>query len=154
MPGTAVITSGRKKSRGLGRIDVTVLTDASGDASATVIGEAYGRIVAIYYDGGLDASATVTLKCAGATVYVLTTGTEGTPATFHRPTTIVGSGTGQGTSTAQSSSASANLAIDVHRDLIVGGELSLTVAGGGNEETGKFSLIIDEEFTGGLGIAG
>ena len=67
MAGTAVVAPIIKhRSRGVVRISVAMTCDASGVISETVIGEAYGRLVGVFYDGGLDASAVITLRTAAS----------------------------------------------------------------------------------------
>lgn len=151
MAGTAVVAPIIKhRSRGVVRISVAMTCDASGVMSETVIGEAYGRLVGVFYDGGLDASAVITLRTAatmadatvGATLLAYTTGTEGTPVAF-RPTRVVtdvagtnivaGDGSGGGTT-----------GNDVNRDFYVAGKLTLQVASGGVSETGNISFVFDE----------
>lgn len=136
------------RSKGVNRIDATVVTDASGDASATVIGAATGRLVGVCYDGGLDASAVITLKDwkTGATLLTYTTGTEGT-AVFFRPSVIVVDPTGTSIG-----AASANYP-NTSRDIFLTGKVTLTVASGGNVETGVFCLIVDESGIGDLAVA-
>lgn len=146
MAGTAVPTAIKHRSRGVVRTDVTMVTDASGDASATVIGVGFGRLVGFLYDGGLDASAVITLSDAktGATVVSYTTGTEGTPVAF-RPTTVI-------VDTAGTAVTAADTAPNVNRDIYVAGKLKVTVASGGNVETGKIALIVDEANIGDLAL--
>lgn len=138
MAGTAVPSRTLHRDRGVVRTQVALTTDASGVVSATTIGVGYGRIVGCHYDGGLDASAVITIKDAktGATLFAYTTGTEGTPTSF-RPTAVV-------TDTAGTAVTAADTAPNVNRDIYVAGKVTITVASGGNAETGKFVLIVDE----------
>lgn len=131
------------RPQGVKRIEVALTCDASGVVSEAVIGEAYGRLVGVFYDGGLDASATVSLKhkpgaasTVSAPVFTHTTGTEGTPVRL-RPTDIV-------TDNAGANITAADTAPNVNRDIVVAGKLTITVAGGGNAETGKYAFIFDE----------
>jgi hypothetical protein len=131
------------RPQGVKRIEVALTCTAGGVVDEAVIGEAYGRIVGVLYDGGLDASAVVTIKAkpgaaslVSVPVIAYTTGTEGTPV-FFRPTDIVTTDAGADIA------ASAN-AVGVNRDIFVAGKLTITVASGGASETGKFALIIDE----------
>ena len=127
------------RSKGVVRIECDITTDASGDASLTVIGAAFGRLVNVFYDGGLDASASVTLKDTntGATVFgPYVTGTEGTPVMLAPKTNVV--------TDAGATIAAADTAPNIWRDIVVGGKLSLVVASGGNAETGKFAFVFDE----------
>jgi hypothetical protein len=132
----------KHRSRGVVRIEVDLTTTAGGVVDATAIGSAWGRLVGVFYNGGLDASATVTLKDAktGATLFTHTTGTEGTPATIH-PTDIV-------TDKAGADLTPAATAPNVRRDIVVSGRMTITVAGGGNAETGKYAFLVDESFIG------
>ena len=134
------------RSRGVVRTDITVLTDASGDATAAVVGVGFGRLVQVLYNGGLDASAVITLSDAktGATIVAYTTGTEGTPVQF-RPTTVV-------TDNAGTAVTAADTAPNVNRDIYLAGKVKVGVASGGNVETGIVSLIIDEEGIGDLAL--
>jgi hypothetical protein len=131
------------RPQGVKRIEVALTCDASGVVSEAVIGEAYGRLVGVFYDGGLDASATVSLKqkpgaasTVSVPVFTHTTGTEGTPVRM-RPTDIA-------TDNAGVNVTAADTAPNVNRDIIVAGKLTVTVASGGVSETGKYAFIIDE----------
>jgi hypothetical protein len=138
MAGTITASTSSSKGRGLVRIRCTLVTDASGDATATIVGSAFGRIVGFLYNGGLDASAviTVTDSQSGAAVLAYTTGTEGTPVHF-RPTKGIFGPTGAAVTAAAT-------AVDTNRDIFVAGPLKVTVASGGNVETGIISLLIEE----------
>ena len=151
MAGSAVPTGPVKhRNRGMVRIEVDLTTDASGDVSETVIGEAYGRLRAILYNGGLDASATVTFKhqvgagAASTAFFTHTTGTEDTPV-FLLPTDIV-------TDNAGANITAADTAPNVNRPIFIGGKVSVVVASGGNAETGKYALLIDETGIGDLAL--
>lgn len=130
------------RSRGVVGIEVALTTDASGVVSETVIGEAYGKLRTIFYNGGLDASATVTFNVlpgpgsVGTTFFVHTTGTEGTPVTL-LPTDIVADNAG-------ANITAADTAPNVNRPIYIAGKVSVTVAAGGNAETGTYVLVIDE----------
>jgi hypothetical protein len=131
------------RSKGVVRVEVALTCDASGVVSEAVIGEVYGRLVGVFYDGGLDASAVVTFKqkpgaasTVSATFLTITTGTEGTPTRI-RPTDLM------------TDNAGVDIADNAnnpngHRDIFVGGKVTVTVASGGVSETGKFALIFDE----------
>jgi len=146
MAGTAVATVIKHRSRGIVRTNITMVTDAAGDATATTVGVGFGRLVAVFYDGGLDISATITLKDAKglASLLVITTGTEGTPVKL-RPTRIVQNQVGADIA------AGATL-VDVNRDIYLSGKVTVTVAAGGNAETGKLSLIVDEDGIGDIAL--
>lgn len=147
----------KHRSKGIVRISVALATDATadgGDISERVIGEAYGRIVGVFYDGGCDASAVITLRHAatdtgatvGAPLITFTTGTEGTPRMF-RPTApvtdnagvaiVAGDGSGGGTT-----------GNDVNRDIFVAGKLTIEVANMGVSESGLIAFVIDESGNG------
>ena len=137
------------RSRGVVRIEAALTCDASGVISETVIGVAHGRLVGVLYDGGLDASATITIKqkpgASSVSVPVLayTTGTEGTPV-FFRPTDKVTDNAG--------TDLTADLNhVNVNRDIYLAGKVTVTVASGGVSETAKLALIVDES---GLGEPG
>lgn len=129
------------RSRGVVRIEVAMTCDASGVISESVIGEAWGRLVGVFYDGGLDASAVITLKAkpgnaVSSPVMAYTTGTEGTPVRF-RPTAVIADNAGAAISAGAG-------ATNVNRDIDLAGKLTLTVASGGVSETGKIAFVIDE----------
>ena len=151
MAGSAVAAVPTKhRNRGIVGIEVDLTTDASGVVTEAVIGEARGILRAIMYNGGLDASATVTFKqypgpsSVSVPVFVHTTGTEGTPV-YLLPTDIV-------TDNAGANITAADTAPNVNRPIYVGGKLTVTVAGGGNAETGKYVLVIDEAGLGDLAL--
>jgi hypothetical protein len=131
------------RSKGVVRVEVALTCDASGVVSEAVIGEVYGRLVGVFYDGGLDASATVTFKAkpgaaslVSVPFFTHTTGTEGTPVRL-RPTDIA-------TDNAGVNITAADTAPNVNRDIFVAGKVTVTVASGGVSETGKYALIFDE----------
>lgn len=126
------------RPRGVVRIEAAITCDASGVMTAVVIGEAWGRIVNVFYDGGLDASAVLTVSDSrtGATLFAYTTGTEGTPAAFRPTTPIVGAD--------GAAIAAADTAPNINRAVKVAGKISLAVASGGTSETGILALVIDE----------
>lgn len=146
MAGTVAPAFIKHKSRGVVRLAAAITTDASGDAPATVIGVGYGKIVGLFYDGGLDASAVLTFKDAksGATLFTYTTGTEGTPTTI-RPTTNV-------VDVAGAVVSAADTAPNIWRGIKVAGKITLTVASGGNAETGTVALIVDESNLGDIAL--
>lgn len=146
MAGSVVPTAIKHRSRGVVRTNVTIVTDAAGAATATTVGVGFGRLVGVLYDGGLDASATITLTDAktGASIIAYTTGTEGTPV-FFRPTSVV-------TTVAGAAITAADTAPNVNRDILVAGKLNIAVTGGGNVETGLLGLIVDEAGIGDLAL--
>lgn len=134
------------RSRGVVGTTITIVTDASGDASLTTVGVGYGRLRRVLYDGGLDASAVITIKDhdTGATLVAYTTGTEGTPAAFS-PTEVAANNAGVALT-------AADTAPNVNRPMFVSGKVDVLVASGGNAETGKIKLIIDEARIGDLAL--
>jgi len=143
----------RHRSKGIVRISVALATDATadgGDIGERVIGEAYGRLVGVFYDGGCDVSAVITLRTAasladatvGAPILAYTTGTEGTPVAF-RPTQVVMGVAGTAV-TAGDGSGGAGTGNDVNRDIYVAGKLTLEVANMGLSESGNIAFVFDE----------
>lgn len=126
------------RQRGVVRIEAAITCDASGVMTAVVIGEAWGKVSAVFYDGGLDASAVLTFTDSrtGATLFTYTTGTEGTPTRFVPSTNVVDN--------AGATIAAADTAPDIWRAIRVAGKISLAVASGGTSETGIVAVVIDE----------
>lgn len=149
MAGTAVATVVKHRPRGLVRTDVSITCDsADGLAPATVVGVGYGRLVAVLYDGGLDANAViaVTDTKTGAAIFTLTAGTEGTPVFYAHPTSVLQDQAG-------TAITAADTAPNVNRPIILAGKVSVAVTTtGGNSETGKLSLIVDESYVGDLAL--
>lgn len=147
MAGVAAASQTFHRSKGVVRCSVALTTDASGVVSASRIGKFFGKVAAVFYDGGLDASAVITFKDSftGATLFSYTTGTEGTPTRFV-PTTNVADSAG-------ATVTAADTASDVNRPIKVAGDVDVVVASGGNAETGTIVLVIDEANNGaGLGV--
>lgn len=139
MAGTAAAVATVHRSRGVVGIKAAVTTDASGDLTAVVIGDAFGRLVGVAYDGGLDASASISLLDAGTGAVIFgpyVTGTEGTP-TYLRPTTAIVTAAG-------AAIAAADTAPNTQRDIEVAGKVKLLVSAGGNAETCVVKFIFDE----------
>ena len=155
MAGTAAVVGGAPvvhRPQGVKRIDVVLTTNATadgGDIAETVIGEAYGRLVGVFYDGGCDASAVITLRhkpgaasTVGVPLITFTTGTEGTPV-FFRPSTVVADNAGTAI-VAGDGSGGGTTGNDVNRDIVVAGKLTLEVANMGVSESGRIAFIFDE----------
>lgn len=137
----------KHRPRGVVRAHILVTTDASGDASLTPVGPFFGRIVGFFYDGGLDASASISVVDAksGATVFgPYVTGTEATPVALRPQTNVV--------TVAGAVVAAADTAPNIWRDIKVAGRLSVVVASGGNAETCTIGLIVDESGIGDLAL--
>lgn len=146
MAGSVVPSTIQHRRRGIVRTQVSITTDAAGVASETVVGVGFGRLVGFMYNGGLDASAVITIKDekTAATLLTYTTGTEGTPV-FFRPTAVI-------VDTAGAAITAADTAPNVNRDIFVAGTVTVTVASGGNAETGTIALITDEVGLGDLAL--
>lgn len=138
MAGTATPSHVEHRSRGVVGTKVTMVTDAAGVATVTEVGVGFGRLVNVFYDGGLDASAviTVTDTKTGATLFAYTTGTEGVPVSF-LPSTNVADSVGAAVTAAVENS-------NVWRPIYFAGKVSVAVASGGNVETGIIKFVIDE----------
>lgn len=139
MAGTAAATQTVHRSRGVVSIKAAVAVDAAGDLTATVIGDGFGRLVGFAYDGGLDASASISLLDAGTGAVIFgpyVTGTEATPV-YLRPTTAIATKAG-------AAIAAADTAPNTNRDIKVAGKLKLLVSAGGVSETCVVKFIIDE----------
>lgn len=138
MAGTITSSPINHRPRGLVKIKAAWTTDASGDASISAIGTAYGKLVAVGYDPGGSATGidlTVTEKDSGKAILTLTD--AGLTARWFRPTTVVTTDAGVGITAAAT-------APNVNRDLYVSGKLQLTVAQGGSGKTGALYLVVDE----------
>lgn len=142
----AVSTTIQHRSLGVVRTNVAVTCSAGGALAATVVTVGFGRLVRVLYDGGLDASAVITISDTktGAALVTYTTGTEGTPVAFRPTTNIV--------DTAGTTVAAAVTAVDVNRPIYVAGKVSITVASGGANETCIIGLIVDESGIGDLAL--
>lgn len=143
MAGTVSATKTTGKGRGIVKITASILSDASGVATATVVGEAVGRLVAVGYDPQNGAGAaydtggdiTVTDADTGATLVSFTD--IGTSAFWKRPSAIV-------TTNAGVAVTAAATAVDVNRDIYVAGKIKVAGAQGGNLGTCRIILVIDE----------
>jgi hypothetical protein len=138
MAGTAIPSHVEHRSRGIVGTKVTIVTDASGDSTEAEVGVGFGRLVNVFYDGGLDASAVITVKDGktGATLFAYTTGTEGTAVSFCPQTNVVDP---VGTAV-----TAADTAINVWRPIYFAGKVNVLVASGGNAETGIIKFVVDE----------
>ena len=148
MAGSIAYNKVEHRSRGVVGTKVTIVTDASGDASLTTVGVGFGRLVGVLYDGGLDASAVITISDtkSGAPVLAYTTGTEDTPVFLH-PTMVIQDQAGTVVS-------AADTAPQTNRPIILAGKVNVLGASGGNAETGIIKLIVDEAYLGDPAIAG
>jgi uncharacterized membrane protein len=138
MAGSIVGSIVQHRSRGLVRLKALITCDASGDASVTVVGSLFGKVVGVIYDAGTLATGvdiTVTDSESGATIFSLTN--AGTADRFIRPTQVVTDNTG----TAVTAAATA---VDVNRDIFLAGRVSVVAAQGGNLGAGALTFLVDE----------
>jgi hypothetical protein len=138
MAGSISYVSAGHRSRGVVKYVVSVTCDASGDASATVVGVGFGKLVGVAYKPGtLDTGADITVKDAESGTALLTLTDAGTSARYFRPTAVVATSAGAAVT-------AADTAPNVNRDIFVAGKVSVTVAQGGNLGAGEIHLLIDE----------
>lgn len=137
MAGTLTPYVAQHRSRGVSKIKASITCDASGDATSTVVGVAYGRLVAVGYVPGSFATGvdlTVTDE-GGATLFSLTN--AGLSARYIRPSQDITGNTG----TAITDGANNP---DSNRDIWIGGKIKIVAAQGGNLGAGALHLVIDE----------
>lgn len=149
MAGSAVGTKIEHRSRGVVRTSCAITCDASGDASATVVGVGFGRLVAVGYGPGTLATGvdiTVTDTSSGKAVLTLTN--AGTSARWFRPTQNVTNSVTAGNTAITADATAPN----VMRDIFLGGKVSITAAQGGNLGAGTLVLVVDEEGLGDLAL--
>lgn len=139
------------RQRGVVRIEAALTCNASGVVNEAVIGAAFGRLVGVFYDGGLDIGAVITVKqypgagTVSVPVLAYTTGTEGVPVSF-RPTDVIATNAGVDV-------VAALTAVNVNRDIYLAGKVTVAVTGGGISETARLALIVDEDGLGELSLA-
>jgi len=146
MAGTVTRAVVEHRSRGVVATKIAITTDAAGVATGTVVGVGFGRLKRVLYNGGLDASATITISDtkSGAALVTYVTGTEGTAVAF-QPTENI-------TDNAGVTVAAAASAPNVMRPIFVAGKISVAVSAGGNAETATLKLIVDESGLGDLAL--
>lgn len=143
MAGSITATTKSRKGLGVVRLRANITCDASGDASATTIGSAFGRIVGIAYDptagsgSTMDTGADLTLTDGDSGATIWSKANAGTSKVFFRPTMAV-------TTAAGAAITPATSANDVNRDIFVAGPVKLTVAQGGNATTGALDVLVQE----------
>jgi len=138
MAGTITGTTVTHRPRGLVQVKATITVDASGNATAAIVGEAYGRIVGVSYAPGTlatGADITITDSDSGATLFVLTD--AGATPRFFRPTQVVTSNVGVAIT-------AATTAVDVNRDVYIAGKIKVAVAQGGVSTSGVLRLFVEE----------
>jgi len=138
-----IVTATKVRSRGITRLQGTFTTHTDGVVTATAIGSAFGRVVAVEYDpvsgaGGATTVATgadISLSNnSGAAFLTLTD--AGVSAVRVRPTCVPVLISGA----AVTPGAGYNGAMDVY----VAGPVKLTVAQGGSGKVGVVTVVIDE----------
>jgi hypothetical protein len=135
-----IVTSTKVRSRGITRLQGTFTSHTDGSVTATAIGSAFGRVVAVEYDPGsagtaVDTGADISLSNnSGAAFLTLTN--EGTVPVRVRPTCIPVVAAG----TAVTPGAGYNGTMDVY----VAGPVKLTVAQAGSGKVGVVTVIVDE----------
>lgn len=138
MAGTITYTVAEHRTRGVVKVKAVITCDASGDASATIVGVAFGKLVAVgYKPGTFDTGADITVTEAESGKAILTITNAGTSARYFKPTQVITDNVGAAVTAAAS-------APNVNRMIFVGGKLKITVAQGGNLGAGELHLVIDE----------
>lgn len=138
MAGTITATVKSRKGLGIVRLKATITCDASGVATATVIGSAFGRIVGVgYAPGTLDTGADITISDADSAANLVVLTNAGTSARFFRPTSVITDSVGVAVTAAAT-------AVDVNRDIFVAGGIKVAVAQGGNLGAGSLFLLVQE----------
>lgn len=135
-----VVTSTKNRSRGITRLAASFTTHTDGVVTATAIGSAFGRVVAVEYDPGsagtaVDTGADITLSSAAGVAF-LTLTNAGTNPVRVRPTCVPVGANG----VAVTPGAGYNGTMDVY----VAGTIKLAVAQGGSGKVGGVVVIVDE----------
>lgn len=141
MAGSIVSSVVKQPQKGLGllRIKAQVTCDASGNATATVIGSAFGRIVRVLYDADtFDTGVVLTLSDSDSGAALVTLSSAGTSDLSFRPSSVVADNTG----TAITASTSAP---NVNRDIFVAGKLKLGASAGGNGGAGSLTVVVQQD---------
>jgi hypothetical protein len=146
MAGSITSTTIEHRSRGVIKMKAVITCDASGDASVSVIGVAFGKLVGVgYVPGTLATGVDITVSDTASGKALLTLTNAGLTARYFRPTAVVSDSVGTAV-------AAATTAPNVNRDIFVGGKISLLVAQGGNLGAGELHLVIDESDIGHKGV--
>lgn len=135
-----VVTATKNRSRGITRLNAAFTTHTDGVVTATAIGSAFGRVVAVEYDPGsagtaVDTGADLILSSANGVPF-LTLTNAGTSPVRVRPTCVPVNASG----VAVTPGAGYNGTMDVY----VAGVVKLAVAQGGSGKVGNVVVIIDE----------
>jgi uncharacterized membrane protein len=138
MAGSVAGTTITHRSRGVVCLKAVITCDASGVATATKVGTAFGRLVGISYaPGTLATGVDITISDSDSGAAIVTLTDVGTSARFLRPSTNVTDNTGTAV-------AAATTAVDVNRDIYVAGVLKVAAAQGGNLGSGTLRLFVEE----------
>lgn len=137
MAGTLTPYVAEHRSRGVSKIKVAITCDASGDASETVVGVAYGKLVGVGYVPGTFATGVdITVRDEGGAA-ILTLTNAGLSARYFRPSNDIVGADGVAVTDGANSPNS-------NRDILVGGKIKVVAAQGGNLGAGAIHLVIDE----------
>lgn len=137
MAGTLTSYKTEHRTRGVVKIKCAITCDAAGDATATVVGTAFGALVAVgYVPGTLATGVDITVTDEnGAALLTLTN--AGLTARYFRPTADI-------TTNAGVAVTDALTATDTNRHIFVGGKIKVGAAQGGNLGAGELHLVFDE----------
>lgn len=139
MAGSVVLATISHRSRGVVKTKVAITVDASGNATGSVVGVGFGRLVAVGYAPGTFATGVdITVSDTDSGKAILTLTNAGTSPRYFRPTAVI-------TTNAGAAVTAAGTAVDVNRDIFVGGKISVAVAQGGVSTSGTLYLVVDEE---------
>jgi hypothetical protein len=142
MAGTITAETSVGKGRGVVRIDALVTCD-SGAVPATVIGAAYGRLVAVLIDPAagdgatMSATADILVTDALTGAPIISDLSAGSGSQMYRPTQVV-------TDNAGAAITAATTAVDVNRDIFVAGKIKLAIANATTTDTARICLVIEE----------
>jgi len=140
MAGSVAPVTINHRSRGVVRTAIHLLCDASGVATAAVVGVGFGKLVGVIYaPGTLDTGADITISDADSGKALVTLTNAGTSNLYFRPTANITTNTG-----AAGAVTAATTAPNVNRDIYLGGKVKVAVAAGGNLGEGDLVLIVDE----------
>jgi hypothetical protein len=119
------------------KISVAITCDASGDASETVVGVAYGKLVGVgYAPGTLATGVDITVKDEGGAA-ILTLTNAGTSPRYFRPTNDITTNAGVAVTDGANNP-------NTNRDIFVAGKVKVVAAQGGNLGAGAIQLVFDE----------
>lgn len=138
MAGSITSVKIEHRPRGVVKTVATITCDSAGDATATVVGVGFGKLVGVGYVPGTFATGvdiTVTDVASGTALLTLTN--AGLSARYFRPTLVITDNVGVAV-------AAALTAVNVNRDIFCSGKVSIVAAQGGNLGAGALHLVVDE----------